>query len=359
MTTFRKLQGPTVEYPSGHTTAGGFDLTTITEFDRLPAALRGMGTTVIYISPDNQVWHLAGPNSGREGVSLFQQLNGDQQWPFDVITNESAYMMGATIQKVNVNKRIFTLGVIIGRHNPPMTEYQYRMAEDHWWQGQNENQDGWLGVWTRFSGWRWIPVRPDATVRTPQKMDTTAFGNNVSTWDISLLAARPYFTKPALFSTWSALGATTQRNPDLLGSPLYTGTIHLANRGDLPSYASFLVSSPGTAWVQDNDSSRMVKLPTTRAADGTYLCDTEPGNRTLTAPKDPVDNLAYDLIRQSKVLDFLLHDVGQFGVPLQQRFNNRFMFKVPPKTSVALTVQHTHHSGHITAILPQRHKRSR
>ena len=196
-------------------------------------------------------------------------------------------------------------------------------------------------------------------MKTPQRMDNTAYGNNVSMWDIQWLAARPYFTKPALFHTWSAIGAETQPNPDLAGSPLYTGTVHLANRGDLPSYVSFLVSSPGTAYVQDNDSDRMVKLPATLESDGTYLVDTEPGKRTLTAPKDPVDNLAYDLIRQSKVLDFLLHDVGQFGLPLHRRFHDRFLFKVPPKTAVALKVQHTHWAGNITAILSQRFKRSR
>ena len=346
----RNFQLPEVVH--GHTTAGGFTNSKPVPFEMLPAALRGMGTQVVYISPGGQLWHLAGPHAGKEGVSLNQQLTGDQQWPFDVVVQDSAYMMGSSIQKVNVNKRVFNLGIVIGRHNPQMTEYQYRMAEDHWWQGQDENQDGWLGIYTRFSGWRWIPVRPETTVKTPQRMDTTAYGNNVSLWDISLLAVRPYFTKPASMSSWSP-------DPDAPAAEVYTGTIHLANRGDLPSYVSFLVSSPGRAWVQDNDSTRMVKLPRTRSSDGTYLCDTEPGNRTLTAKKDPVDNLAYDFIRQSKVLDFLLHDVGEFGEPLQLRFNDRFMFSVPPKTSVALTVQHTSQYGKITAIMPQRFKRSR
>lgn len=329
-------------------------------FNSLPPRLQAMGTQVVYISPARQLFHLAGPLSGREGVSLATQLLGDQQWPFDVVMQESAYMMGASIEKVNINKRMFNLGVVIGRHNPPMSEYQYRMAEDHWWQGQDENQDGWLGIFTRFSGWRWIPVRPDTSVKTAQKMDTTSFGNNVSTWDITWVAARPYFTKPALYRTWEARNSPTQPNPDpLFGPELYTGTIHLANRGDLPSYVSYVVSSPGEAWVQDNLSERMVQLPFTQKTDGPYLCDTEPGKRTLTASKDPVDNLLYDFIRQSKILDFLLHDLGNLGLPLQLRFNNRFMYAVPPKTSVALTVQHSNPGGTITAFMPQRFKRSR
>ena len=333
---------------------------TPTPFNALPKRLQGMGTTVVFLAPNGQLFHLAGPLAGQEGVSMATQLLGDQQWPFDVIVQESAYLMGATIEHVNVNKRMFNLGVVIGKHNPPLSEYQYRIAEDHWWQGQDENQDGWMGVWTRFSGWRWIPVRPDTTVKTAQKMDTTAFGNNVSTWDISWLAARPYFTKPALYKTWHAKDGRL-RIAHIDGKPklVHTGTIHLANRGDLPSYVTFLVSSPGTAIVQDNDSERMVTLPTTKKSVGVYMCDTEPGHRTLVSATDPVNRLAYDRIRQSKVLDFLLHNVGESGVSLQLQFQDRFMYAVPPKSSVALTVQHINRAASITAILPQRFRRSR
>lgn len=350
---------PTEAYREGYTTSPHWGSTDPVPFHTLPNRLKGAGTTVVYISPKKQMFHLAGPRAGTEGVSLATQMLGDQQWPFEVVIEESAYMMGATIQKVNINKRMFNVGVVIGRHNPPMSEYQYRMAEDHWWQGQDELNDGWLGVWTRFSGWRWIPVRPDVTVKTSQKMDTTAFGNNVSTWDISWIAARPYFTKPALYSTWLAKDSNVQPNPKPGGSDLYTGTVHLANRGDLPSYVQFLVSSPGEAWVQDNLSSRMVRLPFTAKSDGTYLCDTEPGKRTLTAPTDPVDNPLYDFVRQAKILDFFLHDLASLGLPLQMRFNNRFMYTVPPRTAVALTVQHTNPAASITAFMPQRFKRSR
>lgn len=355
----RLLTAPTKEYPEGHTTVAHWVAGDPIPFHNLPERLKGTGTTVVYISPQKQLFHLAGPRAGAEGVSLAKQMLGDQQWPFEVIVEESAYIMGATIQKVNINKRIFNIGVVIGRHNPPMTEYQYRMAEDHWWQGQDERNDGWLGVWTRFSGWRWIKVRPDTAVKTSQPMDTTAFGNNVSSWDISWLAARPYFTKPALHKTWSAKNASKQPNPVAGGKDLYTGTIHLANRGDLPSYVQYLVSSPGEAWVQDNLSNRMVELPFTSKDDGTYLCDTEPGKRTLTAAKDPVDNLLYDFVRQSKILDFFLHDLADLGLPLQMRFNNRFIYAVPPRTAVALTVHHSNSAGSITAFMPQRFKRSR
>lgn len=328
-------------------------------FNSLPAPLRGMNTHVIYVAPNKSMFNLAGPSKGREGVRLQNTLVGDQAWPFDLVTTESPYIMGAAIERVNINKRDFNLGIVIGNHAPPMTEYQYRMAEAHWWAGQDENEDGWLGVYTRFSGWRWIPVRPNSTVRTPQPMDSTAFGNNVSRWDITWISARPYFTKPALYRTWRAAESGLPVHKAPLNEDVYVGTLPIANRGDLPSYVTFLVSSPGQAVVQDNNSDILVPLPTTGEKDGPFMCDTEPGHRALTATNDPVDNPIYKWMRQSKILDFFLHDLTSLGLPLQLRFNRRFTYSIPPRSTVTLTVHHTNPQGEITAFVPQRFKRSR
>jgi hypothetical protein len=338
-------------------------------FGMLPPKLQGMGTTVIYVDPLGNLFDLAGPNAGRQGVRLWQSLNGDQQWPFEQVFSHSPYIMGASINRQNIPERKFNLGVVIGSHNPPMSEYQYRMAEDAWWAGQDETNDAWMGVYTRFSGWRWIPVRPCETVKTPQAIDSTAFGNNASRWDLEWCAARPYFTKPALFATWQAATSGPAAAPpgallgglinDLIGPLYHSGTLHLANRGDLPSFVSYLVSSPGQAIVQDNNSTRMVTLPHTAASTGSYLCDTEPAHRTLTAANDPQDNLLFDLIRQSQILNFFLSGVAQEGLPLMLAFTNRFLYQIPPATEVAFTVYHSNPAGVITASVPQRFKRSR
>ena len=102
--------------------------------------------------------------------------------------------MGADISRQNIPEREFEFGIIIGSHAPPMTEYAYRIAESRWWAGQDETTDGWLGIYTRFSGWRWIPVRPSMTVKSPDVMDPTTYGNNVSRWDITMLATRPLYS---------------------------------------------------------------------------------------------------------------------------------------------------------------------
>jgi hypothetical protein len=328
-----------------------------------------MQTHVVYLAPNGDLFDLAGPQRGRQGVRLATALLGDQAWPATQVITNSPYMLGAQIERQNVAERKYSFGIIIGDHSPQMTEYQYRMAESRWWAGQDERQDGWLGMYTRYSGWRWNPVRPDAASGTAQYMDPTAFGNNSSSWDMTWIATRPYFTKPALYTTWEAKDAgdpldVPVSRVDALRDRVtqdeyYWGTLPLSNRGDLPSYVTFFVSSPGQAILQDNYSRRMVPMPTTNANIGTFMVDTEPGHRTLTAGTDPHDSLAFDFIRQSQVLNYLLGDVANQGVPLQLTWNDRFMFAIPPKTTVQLTVAHSNPLAVITAVVPQRYKRSR
>jgi hypothetical protein len=366
------VTGPEFRFPPGNTaTSMGRPpfLDTALPFNRLPPALQGMETHLLYIDPQSNIFDLAGPMRGRQGIRLASQIIGDQSWPFEQVLINSPYMMGASIQRQNISERHFNLNIIIGNHAPPMTEYQYRMAEQHWWAGQDETNDGWLGVYTRFSGWRWIPVRPEKTVATPQKIDPTAFGNNCSSWDITWIASRPYFTKIALSLPFTATTAGPAKPPpgsllniaidELIGQKYYWGTLPIANRGDLPSYVTYFVSSPGQAIVQDNASTRLVALPNTTTSVGTYMCDTEPGNRTLTAANDPQDNLLFDLIRQSQILDFFLSGIANEGLPLQLQFNNRFIFLIPPKTVCQFTVGHSEPNGVIVAQVSQRFKRSR
>jgi hypothetical protein len=364
--------GPASANWPGNTTAAVFDLNLKlgeTAFNRLPPALRGMQTHCVFISTKKQLFNLAGPSKGIQGVRFTSQLAGDQSWPIEQVITNSPYMMGARIQRTNITERKLSAGIVIGSQAPPMTEYQYRMAEAHWWDNQDEKNDGWFGVYTRFSGWRWIPVRPFETVSTPQKMDSTAFGNNASMWDITWIAQRPYFTKVGLYRTFQSIHAAAPTPPpgalvgglidQLFGNTFYWGTLPLANRGDLPTYAQFFVSSPGQAIVQDNDSNRLVPMPHTTKSRGTYMVDTEPGKRTLTAADDPHDNLLFDLIRQSQILNFFLSGVANQGLPLQLTWNNRFIYAIPPRTTVHLTVGHSDPTGVITALVPQRYKRSR
>ena len=84
------------------------------DFDALPEGLAARQTTVMYIDPNQNVFHLNGPLAGTEGVTLGQQLQGDRHLPFTQVVTESAYQLGATIERTNVDKRIINARVQMG-----------------------------------------------------------------------------------------------------------------------------------------------------------------------------------------------------------------------------------------------------
>lgn len=352
------------------------------QWEKLPKALQGLETRVVYITPDGFRYDLfGGPNEGRQGVWLAEEFAGEHHWPFELLMSEGAYELGSTIERVNILKREINLNVIVGGHKRgAMNNYQYRMAQSRWDDGQDENRDGWLGIYTRFSGWRWTRVRPAGTVEGGQKRDAVAMNNNTATWPVKWVAPKPYYSKPSVWETWTNTSETHGAFADILGfietwgiqvrdvlkmpntKKLYTvgeGIITLPNRGDMASHAQFIVSAPGKAWVEDGISGRMVELPYLSENDGYTLVDTDPQARTLTASNDPVDNLFYKIARQSKILDFLLWELDETGLPVWKRFDKRFMAAVPPRTMAQIRVRHSNPNGTITAILPQRYKRSR
>jgi hypothetical protein len=327
-------------------------LATYSDFYSINPDLQGLDTAFIYIDPGGNITHLSGPGAGREGVTLGLQLQGEQHMPFEQVLTEGAYQRGATIDRQNYPKKLINLRVVIGGEN--FTHYQYRMCDNRWWGGQDETRDGWLGVFTRFTGWRWIPVRPYKTVDTAQQMSEHAYGNNMATWDINWICQRPYYSKPTLWGTWYA---NQSGQPNKQG--LYTGAIQLANRGDLPTSVAYMLVGAGVATVQDNKSTTMVQLPPIATADGPCLCDTDPANRTLTASNDPINNPFFDWLASSKILNFFLTNLTSTAEAWWKRGYVRFLYTVPPQTSVTFNVTHTNPNAVITAVLPQKFKRSR
>lgn len=324
------------------------------QWDKLPKALQGLDTRIVHISPDGDFTDMyGGINAGRQGVQLSEDIEGEHHWPFELLLTEGAYELGATVERANILKREINFTVSIGGKGVPFNNFQYRMAEDRWFRGQDENRDGWLGIYTRFSGWRWIRVRPAQTVGGSQKRDPVAFGNNFAKWPMKWLAQKPYYSKPSIWATWQNNPATAAQ----FGGD-GEGTIVLPNRGDLESYTQFIVP-PGRCWVEDGDSGRMVELPLIAPSDGYVLVDTDPKERTLTASNDPVDNIFYQIARRSKILDFLLHDLAATGEPVWKRFDKRFQASVSSRHVAQIRVKHSNPNAKITAILPQRYKRSR
>lgn len=316
-----------------------------------PERLAALQTTIMYIAPNNDIFHLNGPLAGKEGVRIGEMMQGDRQFPFEQVLIESAFQRGTTVQRTNLLKREISCRITIG--NTRMPNYTYRMCEDRFWSGQDERQPGWLGVFTRATGWRWTAVWPHKTVDTALKQDPVAYGNNFAVWDLYWLAELPYYNKPATNSTWRAAQSGAK---DANG--YYTGTLVLANRGDLPTYASYLVDGSGLSAVQDNYSDRMVPLPEIYDSDGTVMVSTEPDKLTVLAENDPQDNEFYKITRSAGLLNFFLSGVVSRTEPIWKRRYTRFLYQIPPHTAVHLDVKHSNINASITAFVPQRFRRS-
>ena len=329
-------------------------LAAYTSIDQFPEILAAQSTVVLYLDPNYNAFHLRGPLEGWEGVRLGQQLQGEQHIPFDQVLLESAFLNGAIWNRSNVNKREINFRVTIG--GTGMNNYTYRMAEERWWAGQDINNPGWLGVFTRLSGWRWIQVLPAKTIDTAQAMDPVAMGNNFATWDINWISVWPYWSKPAVWGSWSA---ATSGAPHADG--YYYGNIVLANRGDA-NYGTpmqYLIDGAGFCMLQDNNSAGMVALPEIFATDGVILCNTDPAQQTLIAANDPQDNIFYQTARASGILNFFLTGVADAGEPIWKRGYVRFQNVMPTQTVTHFTVAHTNPNATIVAVIPQYFQRSR
>jgi hypothetical protein len=329
-------------------------LSAYTQLEQFPEYLAGLQTQFVYIDPNNNMFHLNGPLAGLEGVRLGEQLQGEHHVPFEQVLLESAFLNGAIWQRSNVNKREINFRITIG--GPGMNNYTYRMCEQRWWAGQDINNPGWLGCFTRLSGWRWLPVLPYKTIDTSIKQDPVAYGNNFATWDINWLAPWPYWSKPARFGQWKASKAGAAHSDGY-----YYGNIVLANAGDA-NYGTpmqYLVSGAGFCQLQDNNADTLITLPQIFASDGIVLVQTDPAEQTLTAQNDPQDTPFYEIARASGILNFFLTGAAAAGEPIWQRGYVRFQNAIPTATVTHFTVAHTNPNATITALIPQFFQRAR
>jgi len=305
-------------------------------------------TKFVYIGPNGLQWDLSGRHKGRQGVYLANEVQGAYHLQFDQLFTEGAYQMGATYERTNYNKRLINLGV----HVIAKSEHAYRMIEANWWDSWPPNQPGWLGCHTPYGGWRWCQVMLAKTVDTAMKIDPTAMDNNLMTWDMQVVAPRPWWAKPMLVDSFTAHPQTVELHG------FDEKIITIANRGNLPSPPKFLYTGPGKAWVQDGMTDKMIPLPALSAADGYVQVDTDTAERTFKSSTEPVDNVFYQLIRQSQILDFFLHDQAAQGLPVWRRANGiRFQSEIPPRTVANLRVRHDTPGGQVIVFMPQRYSR--
>lgn len=120
------------------------------------------------------------------------------------------------------------------------------MIEERWWGSWSATEDGYLGVFTRTHGWRWLRVRLAEEPKDAWELDPVTFGNNFMTWNMSIVATQPYFAKRTEFKTWqNDIDTSTlwDKIEDLLnefipGLDVGEGAIRVPNRGISPSTRS-------------------------------------------------------------------------------------------------------------------------
>lgn len=343
--------------------------------------LQGLETKIVYIGivgPDGKrpVWDIWGPNAGGQGVIAQPGISGLMHVPFDQLVSEGPYQVGGHHERVDYRKRPIGMQVLVGV-GAIDTLFRYRMIEQRWWASWSATEDGFLGVFTRTHGWRWLKVRLAEEPKDEFVLDPAAFGNAAMSWNMNLVAVQPYWCKRIEQSTWVNDGEPGQipHTPwneledlvtDILkglvpgidkllpGVHVGEGNIVIPNRGDIPAWPKFLISGPGRAWIEDGPGGRMIPLPLLSPKDGTVMVDTDPTARTLTATKDPVDPLFYRILRNSQFADFFLHDELDSTLPIWRRFNDRFTTPWPAKTVNRIKVRHSNAKGTIVALCPQR-----
>jgi len=350
-----------------------------TDFYGLPDYLRATTTKIVYVgvphptTKERYRFTLSGTGAGKEGLILAPVLSGMMHVPFEQLMSEGPYTVGAIPERTDWKKRVINMAVQVNPDIAPHisgnsgrlvdTPFRYRVLEDRWWGSWSATEDGYLGVWTRTTGWRWLRVRLASDPKTAFQLDPTAHGNNFMEWEMEIVATQPYWAKRMEFATWNNNADTStvwDKIEDLLnefipGLDVGEGAIKIANRGDQWAYPKFIVSSPGKAWIKEGD--HWVELPLLTPKDGYVLVDTDPNARTLTASTDPVDPLLFRILRNSQFADLILHDLLATGLPVWRRMKGSFSeaSKIPPKTLTTLHVRHSNANGSITAIMPQRY----
>lgn len=324
--------------------------------------LTAESTKMVWVGPNLKWWDLAGNIRGRQGVIATNEITGVGLAPWDHKFSEGPYIAGATLERTDIRKRIITFGAIINPNQNRMdkraynSSFKYRYVDDQWWKSFSKDKFGYLGFFTRATGWRWIKcILNSDSDSGSHSLDPVAHKNNSATYNMSLVAVDPYFYKIPFYKTWQNTPEAIAKSKNGFG----TGAITLANRGSLVSSPLYIVTCPGTAQIGDGPD-RMITMPETSTADKYFMVDTNENVKTITGAVDPVDNPFYRFVRQAGLVDFFLHDIAAQGLPLWRRWENpmEFEYGVAAGQSATVKVKHDYPDAQVTMILPQRFEKA-
>lgn len=237
--------------------------------------LQDEGTKIVVWDVNGRVWHLAGPNAGREGVTLSAQ-SGYMFAPVQLLTTEGARQDGATFSRsVRWKKEWDFLAIIAPASRTSANPTRDFLAvHDAWFRGWSTDKPATVGYFTRHQGWRFQRFQLDAAPEVSGDIDPTR--NGFAMYKMSAVAMDPlarHFDETAVWTNASGLNE---------------GVLAMRNAADQPAWPRYTMNGPGRWSVLDpvgGQQPRLVQTPRLLAGQ-TLRIDTHPRHRTAQLHTD-------------------------------------------------------------------------
>lgn len=355
----------------------GYPQTTAHPWSSLPAEIRDEAITLKWIGSDGKVWPLAGLEGGVEGAFIAGDIEGLVHIPFESIWTKPAYGPPRFQRAIRGRKEIsFPLGLMSD------SSLGWYDTGSRWWRGCKKDDTGFFTVTTRRFGELYIPM---------QLLDAKC-----------MLADDPARQRFSIHDIVLAVdGDPCWRRPDVRPAPFIRpaglkadGVLRAVNRGTEPAWPIYVISAPGKVSLPDGPNAfttptvesgilsdwpqlgrlfgipfiddiletltrkrtdtNMIDVP--ELAPGEHaIIDTDPSHRIAITTKDPVDNLVKKFVRNSELLNWILGEYGDTGIPLLRRFKGQgFSIPIPPRSVATLPIKHSRAGGRIYVQVPQR-----
>lgn len=347
----------------------------IPPWNQLPSNIRDAPISCKWIGSDGEVWPLTGLDAGIMGAFVSGAIEGMVHVPFDSVWTKPAYGPPVFERTIDARREIsFRLGLYSD------SGLGWFDTESRWWRGCKKNATGFFSVTTLRNGELWLPMQ---LLEAPKcKLEDDPSRQKFALHDIVLAVD----------------GDPRWRRPDVAPPPFIRpsgetdrGYIRIANRGTEPAWPIFILSAPGQVYLPDGPNafttaeidamddwpklgrlfgiplidellgtqtrtrtSDMIKIPKLNPGENAII-DTDPAHRIAITTMDPIDNILKKFLRNSELLDWIVGEYGDSGLPLLQRFEGQgFSIPIPPRSVATLPVQHSRIGGRIYAQLPQR-----
>ncbi|MBU8834587.1 hypothetical protein [Mycolicibacterium goodii] len=357
----------------------GFPRPDLQPWSSLPPEIRDEAVTLKWIGSDGKVWPLAGLEGGIEGAFIAGDIDGLVHIPFDSIWTKPAYGPPRFQRAIRGRKEIsFPLGLMSD------SSLGWYDTGSRWWRGCKKDETGFFTVTTRRFGELYIPMQ---LLSAKCMLADDPARQRFSIHDIILAVdGDPCWRRP------DVRPAPFIRQP----GPKADGVLRAVNRGTEPAWPIYVISAPGKVWLPDGPNAfttptadsgilsdwpqlgRLFGIPfiddiletlTRKRADTNMIevpelqpgehaiIDTDPSHRLAITTKDPVDNLAKKFVRNSELLNWILGEYGDSGIPLLKRFKGQgFTIPIPPRSTATLPIKHSNVGGKIYVQVPQRYE---